>query len=422
MSTALRNTVQLFTRDRRARLFFLALTQSALGSGAAYVALLLVAYERFDSPWAITAVLLADLAPSMFAGPLLGAMVDRWSRRACMVVADVIRAGAFIAIPFVGGIEATIALALLAGVGNALFKPAALAALPSLVPRDQLAPATSTFGAISDVGFTVGPVIAALGLLIGSAEDLLFVNGLTYVVSAVVLAGLSFGAAKGGADMTGPAALLRDARDGIVASARIPGIRVVIAASATVLLCGGLFNVAELLFASEILDAGDTGYSFLVAVFGLGFVAGSLLGAAGGAANLLKRRYLLGLLVMGLGFLFSGLAPTLPVALLTFALAGLGNGLLLVYERLLIQHAVSEDLQGRVYAVTDTLVSWGFGIAFVAAGALVPLLGVRELVIVAGGLSLVVAGWATLALRGHWGDADGTSGPRYAEALTLSDS
>src|ERR1700742_4215269 len=62
--TALRNTAQLFTRDRRPRLFFLALTQSALGSGAAYVAMLLVAYERFESPWAITAVLLADLAPS----------------------------------------------------------------------------------------------------------------------------------------------------------------------------------------------------------------------------------------------------------------------------------------------------------------------------------------------------------------------
>lgn len=406
--TALRNTAQLFTRDRRARLFFLALTQSSLGSGAAYVGMLLIAYERFESPWAITAVLLADLAPSMLAGPLLGAMVDRWSRRACMVVADVIRAGAFIAIPFVPGIEATIALALLAGVGNALFKPASLAALPSLVERDKLPAATSTFGAISDFGFTAGPVIAAGALLIGSAGDLLFVNGLTYVVSAVVLATLHFGDAKGGADLTGPMSLLREARDGIVASARIPGIRVVIAASATVLLCGGLFNVAELLFAKDILDAGESGYSVLVAVFGLGFVVGSLLGAGGGAASLLKRRYLLGLLVMGLGFLLSGFAPSLWVALGTFALAGLGNGLLLVYERLLIQHAVSEELQGRVYAVTDTLVSWGFGIAFVAAGALIPLIGVRELVIVAGALSLGVAAWATLALRSQWVDRDGT--------------
>src|SRR3712207_7177275 len=44
------------------------LFRSAIGNGAGYVALLLLAYETFHSAWAVSAVLLADFLPSMLAG------------------------------------------------------------------------------------------------------------------------------------------------------------------------------------------------------------------------------------------------------------------------------------------------------------------------------------------------------------------
>ncbi len=75
---------------------------------------------------------------------------------------------------------------------------------------------------------------------------------------------------------------------------------------------------------------------------------------------------------MGLGWVASGTSPGLGIALVSFALAGFGNGLLLVHERLLIQAVVPENLQGRIFAVSDTVVSWAFAIAFLGAG---PLLG-----------------------------------------------
>ena len=72
-----------------ARRFFAAHAQSCLGSGLAYVALPLLAYDRFDTPWAVAAVLLPDLLPAIVLGPLLGALVDRIGWRTCAVVADV---------------------------------------------------------------------------------------------------------------------------------------------------------------------------------------------------------------------------------------------------------------------------------------------------------------------------------------------
>ena len=58
-----------------------AVAQSVLGTGAGYVALLLVAYDRWRSPWAISLILLAEFLPPMLLGPVAGAAADRWSRR-----------------------------------------------------------------------------------------------------------------------------------------------------------------------------------------------------------------------------------------------------------------------------------------------------------------------------------------------------
>ena len=74
--------------DAQSRRFFGAHAQSCLGSGLAYVALPLLAYDRFGSAWAVVAVLLPDLLPAVVLGPLVGALVDRWGWRTCALLGD----------------------------------------------------------------------------------------------------------------------------------------------------------------------------------------------------------------------------------------------------------------------------------------------------------------------------------------------
>src|SRR3954447_15244987 len=142
-----------------ARRFFLAYLQSSLGNGMGYVALVLVALERFHSAWAVAMVLIADLVPLMALGPLLGGAADRLPRRACAVGADVLCAVAFVGIALVHDLGATLALAALAGVGNGIFNPAALAGLPHLTGERHAAAGTSLFSAISTLGKTLGPLV-----------------------------------------------------------------------------------------------------------------------------------------------------------------------------------------------------------------------------------------------------------------------
>jgi MFS family permease len=334
---------------------------------------------------------------------LFGAAADRWSRRGCAVAADLIRAAAFAGIVFVDGFGLTFVLALVAGIGTGLFTPAALASLPSLVEERRLPAATSVYGAIADFGFIAGPAFAALVLLLGGPETILGVNAVTFALSALALGFLRFGAAPVSAvAATVRPSLLREAREGMRAAATMRGLRLVLLASGAALLFGAIYNVGQPLLAKGELDAGDTGFAVLVTVYGIGFIGGSLSGSRGGELKLLKRRYLLGSLLMGGGFLASGLAPTLAVAVLSFIAAGYGNGLLLVYERLLVQALVPDALSGRIFGIRDAITAWAFAGGFLLGPLLLTALGTRLMISIAGACGVLVALVSIFGLRHMW--------------------
>jgi MFS family permease len=400
----MRETFELLRNERRARVFFLALAQSALGTGAGYVALLLLAYDRFESPWAISFVLIADLVPAMLLGPLFGAIADRWSRKWSMVVGDVLRLVAFAGVALVDGYMATLLFALMAGIGTAAFTPAALAALPSVVDDSRRVPATNVlYGVVADLGFTLGPALAAGLLAFSNPETLMIINAVTFAFSAVILVPLRFGASpERSPKLRG--SLGFDIREGLREAVRIRAIRIMLLGSGAGLFCAGLFNVAELFYAKDDLETTEAGFAVLVTAFGAGFIVGSLQGSRGGTVPRLKRRYLWGLFAVGASLIATGASPVLPVALVTFALAGFGNGLLLVYERMLIHATVPDALVGRIFGVKDALTAWAFAFAFLAGGALVSELGARELILLAGAIAFMVFAVSALALRNEWND------------------
>lgn len=397
----MRSVIEMLRAERYARLFFLAHGQSSFGNGVGYVALVLVAYERHPGPWGITLVLLADFLPAIALGPLFGAAADRWSRRTCAVVADVARAAAFLGIAFVGSIEATIALALLAGFGAGLFQPSILAGLPTLIRRDRVPPAMSLYGQLSELGALIGPAVAAGLLLLADVKTLLIVDGITFGLSAAVLMLLPLGRAQR-APGEEPASLLAETRAGLRAVRELPGVLVLIVGSAAALLCAGMLNVIELLFAKDELGAGDSGFSVLVALSGLGILIGNAVGARGGSLIDLRRRYLLGMLVIGLAMLGMSVAPGFAVACLAFVAMGVGNGLVLVHGRILLQRLVPEYMLGRIYGVKDGALAAAFAVAFVGAGGLTDAFGTRPVLALAGAGALAVWAVATPALRREW--------------------
>jgi len=396
--------VLLLRQHRGLRRFFAAFFQSQIGTGAAYVALLLVAYDRLHSAWGISLVLLGEFLPGIVLSPLFGSLADRVSRRRLVICGDLLRAGCFLALALVHSFAATVALAMLAGVGTAMFRPAVNAALPGMVPASERSPLIALFYATVNAGMMLGPGLAAALLTFATDRQVLLVNSLTFVVSALLLAGVDLGPHRAEREEE-PVELPRESLlaqtvAGVRAAGTTPGVAVVMVVGALVVLTGAMLNVLAPLLATGPLHVGGSGYSVLWAVYGTGMVVGAWANArAGSDVGALRRRWLFGIALSGTGMAFGALAPNLLSAMLAFTLIGLGENLLVGPEMRLVQELVAERLLGRVFGVKDVLENVAFVAAFLCAGALAALLGVRVVLLAAGLLTAAMALFGLLALR-----------------------
>jgi MFS family permease len=304
-----------------------------------------------------------------------------------------------------------VALALVAGIGTSLFTPAVLSGLPSLVDDDRAPAATSLFGAVNSIGMTAGPALGGALLLVATPTVLLAANGATFFLSAAVVAGLRFGARPDRPEGEEPASLLAETRAGLAIAAGMPVVRVLLWSSSAVILFAGMMNVAEPILATDVLESGGTGFSILVAVYGLGTFCGSLLTARGRT-----RSYCAGLLTLAAGLVVSGIAPSYPVALAGFAATGAGNGMLLVSQQVLIQESVPDRAMGRVFGLLDAAGAAAFAVALLAAGGIVATLGARAVFIGAGltGLMVCAAVWRLLSSTSSQASGAGPAEPAPA--------
>lgn len=394
----------LLKQDRGLRRFFAAFLQSQIGTGAAYVALLLVAYNRLHSGWGISLVLLGEFLPGIALSPVFGSLADRVSRRRLAVCGDLLRAVCFFAIAVIPSFAATVTFALLAGVGTALFRPAINAALPGMVPGADRSKLIALFYASVNTGLMLGPGLAAVMLIFADPRDVLLLNALTFVISALLLAGVDLGPRRREQAQQNPQgvneSLWVQSRAGVRAAVRTPGVAVVMLVGALVVVTGAMLNVLAPLLATGPLHVGGSGYSVLWAFYGTGMVAGSWVNArAGSDVAVLRRRWLYGIAVSGAAMAGAAVAPNLAWALMAFMLIGVGENLLVGPEMRLVQELVAERLLGRVFGVKDVLENIAFVTAFVTAGGLLAVAGVRPVLLGAGLVTVATAVFAALRFR-----------------------
>jgi MFS family permease len=389
-----------------ARRFFAAHAQSCLGTGLAYVALPLLAYDRFGTAWAVSAVLLPDLLPAILLGPMLGALVDRVGWRACATFADALRCIGFIVILLASSsLPVMIAGAAIAGLGGALFHPAALAGLPQLAPGRRRQVAMGLFGALDDLGLTLGPALAGLLLAVTAPSTLMAVNAVTFAVSVLLIGsvkteGGAVPVAELGAKRT--TSLFEEARAGVREVMARPEIRTLLASSTGVVLCIGITNVGEVVLAREVLGTGGSGLAAMVTAGGIGTVLGSLAARYTRSPWSWSRAYIVGLFAMAVELFACAILHSFWLVVPSLVLGGFGNGLALVHDRLLLSHSTPESLHGRLFALQKTCVSLAFAVSVFVAGAVIATGGVQLAFLVSGLAMLVVMMFALPRLRSTW--------------------
>ena len=344
------------------------------------------------------ALLIADFLPIIVIGFMLGPLVDRFSRRRLLVASDLVRVAVFAALPFAGSAAAIVALALVSGIATGFFRPAVYAGMPNLVSDADLPAANSLLQGAENLTYTIGPVLGGI-LVAAQGPDLAYwLNAVSFLGSALLLVRIPASRLQAGEiERAGHWADLRAGFRLVLSSRALLAVLVV---WNIVVLGTPAVNVAEIVLAKETLGAGNVGFGILVGASGLGLTVGSLAASALLDRVGVRGSYAGGIAVMAIGFGTAALAPSLAVAVAGVVVGGLGNGVAVVCNSLLVQRGAPDALRGRAFTVIMSSNYVVVGLSMAAAGPLVDTFGARWLWSGAALVFMLAAAAATVLTRG----------------------
>src|SRR5436305_2433735 len=387
------------------RLLFLSTSASSFGTLLATVALAVDVKDRTDSGLWVGALMIVEFLPVILIGLAFGPLLDRASRRTLMVTADVVRAAVFCALPFANSAGTIVALAAVVGLANGFFRPAAYAGVPNLVPEEDLAHANSLIQGVENVSWTFAPVLG--GLLTAAAGPHLsyWINAATFVISALLIARIPRHLLQSAAALT--RGYWRDLAEGFAVVRHSKPLVVVVVAWSVAMIATGLTNVAEVFLAKDAFSAGDFGFGLLFGAIGAGLVLGSLGGAPLAERAGLRVFYAFALVVMGVGYGLTAIAPNVWIGAVFCVVAGLGNGGANLANVLLVQRGTDDRVRGRALTLVMSVNYVVLGLSMAVAGSAVDVIGPRWTWAIAAGV-LACAGALALVLgRGAGLDVEG---------------
>lgn len=394
----LRREFELLRKAPDFRALFLASATSGLGTYLALIALIVDVYDRTHSGTWVGALLIVEFLPVLVIGLALGPLVDRLPRRTLMVASDVVRLGVFVALPFAPNALTIVLLAAVAGFATGFFRPAVYAGLPNLVDDRDLPQANGLLLAVDSLTWLVGPLAGGAILAVGGPDPNYLANAATFLVSGVLL--LRISAARLG-ERAGPpeGGHFGELREGfrVVLSSR-PLLTVLVAWS-IVMLGNGYVNVSEVILVKDVMNGGNFGLGFLMAMAGLGLLLGSLLGGAWVERRRMAEAYGTSLVLMALGAGLTAISPTVWVAVAFVTAFGLGNGVASVCNPVLIQRGAPDAVRGRAFTVIMSVNAGVLGVAMATAGPITDAIGARWVWGLAAGTYALAAG-AGLVLAG----------------------
>ena len=375
MHRLLGRQADLLRRVRGLRLLFLAAFGSGLGTWLAFVALTVDVWDRTHSGSWVAALLIADFLPAIALGLTVGPLIDRFSRRRVMVVADVVRFGVFLVLPFAGSAGQIVALAAVVGCATGFFRPAVYAGLPNLVKDEELPSAQGLLQAADVLTTVLGPLAGGILVAATSPDWAYVINAVTFLYSAALILRIPPHLLQVAQDAT--QGHWRDVAEGLKLIRGSRALLTVLVAWNVGMLGNAGVNVAEIALAKVSFDAGDFGYGLMLASAGFGLVFGSLSVGTWIEHREIAGVYGAGFALMAIGIGAAAVAPNVWIAAACVVLSGVGNGIAIVCNALLVQRGAPDRLRGRVFTVLMSSNYLVLGLGMLAAGPLTDEFGAR---------------------------------------------
>ncbi len=403
--------------NRPLALLLLSQSLGMVARGIYFVSLPLFVLERTGSAFSMSLSLFLGFAPFTLAGPFAGAVVDRFSRRDLIVLANLLYGAALSALPFMHAQYLIFANAFIASLFGVIIVNSISALIPELVDTKQLAKANSFYTFLRSVTYLLSMFVTYF--LIGriGKDRVFFLCSLLLLPSGLICLALKRDRPGAKAERGEPAAGLATEiplGEDYAAGGTPVGIEIPLGAPAmesevlapgeregtaagrwgrgergfrdalqilrsdrhvrgltlmhlTFMPIFGAFEVLLPVFCAERLNNADY-YALVSAGVGAGLAVGSLI-----TYRLLARFRPLGLVFASFVgyaagvFLFSRIGY-LALALIASAFMGLVDAFGFTTYEFLRQRVVPSSLRGRVFAIMDAVVLLPLPVGYLLMG------------------------------------------------------
>jgi MFS family permease len=379
---------------RDLRLLAGAVFLSSAGDLLALVTLVLLVHDITGSGVAVSALFATTLVPVVALGPVAGLLADRVESVRLLAITSVAQALVAAALAFTDGLTGILALSALLTAGATIGQPAEFALVPAVAGKGGLTRANGLVESARYAGFAAGPALAGAITAAGGPRLALLVNAASFL--AIAVAALLMRARRLPEPGTGRSEAR--ARDGI---AHLLGDRVlratVLAATAGLAFVSACLTL-EVFYIKDVLGLGNSGFALLTAVWMAGMVVGATGLAPRVPAKALAGAGLVALAVQGAGLALQTVWAIVPMAVIGYAIGGLGHGAKNTLLRTTIQVRVPADVHGRAFAAYNAARNTAELGAVGVGGLMLAALGPRMALLVAGvGCALAgLAGFAAL--------------------------
>lgn len=367
---------------------------STLGSGAAGIVYPLLILALTDSPGAAGIAAALRAVPYLLFSLPVGALIDRWDRKRVMIVCDVLRAAALMALPLAMafGVLSLWQIYVVAFVEGSLFvffNIAEVAGLARVVEKVDLARATAQNEAAFAAAQIAGPSLGTLLFqTLGRAAPFI-ANALSFMVSALALWKIrtSF---RGTPPSGPPRALRHEIAEGLRWLWQQPLIRYMAGLTGAMNFVGAATPLLLIVLAKQ-LGASDVDVGLVFSIGGVGGVIGSLIGGR------VQRRFSFGQVVCGVSWALALLFPLYALAPRFYLLGAVFALICLlgpVYNVVQFSYRVAlipDALQGRVNS-SFRLIAFGFNpLGAALCGLLLETWGTLPTVVLFAGCHLAMA-------------------------------
>jgi len=347
----------------------------------------------------LAAASLVAMLPEVLLGPIVGALVDRWSRRRVMILADSLVAlfsAALGVMAWAGTLRIwhIYLIMFIRALGGTFHWAAMQAATSLMVPKTQLARVSGMNQTLQGILKIATPPLGALAM---NTLPLYVIMGIDVGTAIFAVAPLFFVQVpepkqRARAPENPLVSLIADIKEGFAYIWHWTGVFIVmIVASLLNAVLNPAFSLMPILVTRHF-NKGALELGWLESAWGAGMVAGGIILSAWGG---FKRRILtsmMGLIGASVFFVLLGLAPSSAFWLAVIAMFGAGfmNPLMNGPFLAVLQDVVPPELQARTFTVIASLSGLATPLGMAIAGPLSDTWGVQVWFVIGGVFSLLM--------------------------------